>query len=337
MASDLMQKVVVIGSSAGGIEALSKLIPQLSSDFPAPIMLVQHLPVDSPSLLPRILSRMDGLEARFPQDHAQLLPGTIYVAPRDQHMLVQNGHVRLTFGPEENRARPAIDPLFRSAAMTFSSNVFGVILSGMMNDGSSGLLAISRCGGTTMVQDPAEAPYPMMPQSAIDVTDVDHVLPVEEMGKVLRAWAAEPLRKPQQVPQDIISEVKIAQSVSSNMPLEENLGDLAPVICPGCGGPLWELGVDNVNRYRCHVGHAFTAESLLEGQSYKLEQSLWAALRLMEERARMLDKMALDADERGREALASNYRTRGSEAGEHAGRIRQLLVSSHRPGLFAAD
>ncbi len=331
------QKIVVIGSSAGGIEALSLLVPQFGADFPAPILLVQHLPTDTPSMLPRILARFDGLKARFPQDHDPLTPGTIYVAPRDQHMLIQDGHVRLTFGPEENRSRPSVDPLFRSAAMTYSSNVMGIILSGMMNDGSSGLLAIKRCGGTAMVQTPDEAAYPMMPQSALDHAPVDHCVPIEEMGEILRQWVHAPLQPPFDVPDDIRSEVQIAQSVSSDIPLESNLGNLSPVICPDCGGPLWEIQVDDIPRYRCHVGHAFTAESLLDGQSHKLEHSLWAALRLMEERARMLDKMAREAEANGRMGLAANYRSRGSEAGEHAGRIRQLLVSNNRPMFFAAD
>ena len=316
--------IIVVGASMGGIKALSTLVAQLPADLPAAIFVVQHVSPESPSMLPHILQRAGALPAKAAEHGERIEQGCIYVAPPNHHLLVMEGHVHLSRGPRENRTRPAVDPLFRSAAVAYGARVVGVILSGYLDDGTAGLLAVKRCGGVAVVQEPSDAAYPDMPQSAIDNVDVDHSLPLAQMGQLLAQLARQPAGESPPVPEAIRHEVAISQSATSSMNLEEKMGELAPIVCPECGGSLWQID-DQVPRYRCHVGHAYTLRSLLAGQDEALEQALWAALRALQERERLLKIMVRDERKNGREKSAAIYIERLAQVQGHVQQLQGLL------------
>lgn len=318
--------IVVVGASAGGVEALQRLFSQFPPDLQASFFLVLHISPESPSLLASLIDKASPLIAKTAEDGEQIQPGHIYVAPPDFHLLLKPGYIRLHRGPKENRHRPAIDPLFRSAAIAYRAQTVGVILTGYLDDGTSGLLAIKRCGGIAVVQDPDDADYPEMPSNAIAEVEVDYQLPLNKMGSVIRQIVEQPAALVDRVPQDIVIEAEIAEQTMSNIRDENKLGHLVPVSCPECGGPLWKIDADGVRRYRCHVGHGFTAKSLIADQNAVLEQALWAAMRTMEERANMALTMAKDEEERGRSRSGQIYREQAKTSKAHAEVIRKLLV-----------
>ncbi len=321
---------VVVGASAGGVEALKALAAQLPADFGAAVCVVLHLHAEGPGMLPQILDRAGPLPAADAIEGEPLLPGRIYVAPRDRHLLVKGDRLRITAGPKENRARPAVDPLFRSAAASRGARVVGAILTGMLNDGASGLVAVKRCGGLTVVQDPADAAYPDMPESAQEAAGPDHVVPLSGLGAVLTAAVGQPVQQAVPIPRDIALEAEIAERAMSDIPKEERLGEMVPVSCPECSGPLWSIQADGVHRYRCHVGHGYTAKTLAADQADAVERALWAALRTLEERSRMLSRLAEDERGRGHAASAEAFEARAAEAHEHVARIRGLLLHEER-------
>lgn len=329
--------LVVIGTSAGGLDALQRLLPQLSPTFPGALFIVQHMPADvSGASSLRALQKVATLECGHAKDGEPFQAGRIYLAPSDQHMMLKRGTIILTKGARENGWRPAIDPLFRSAAVAHGSRVIGVVLTGYLDDGTAGLVAIQRCGGKCVVQDPRDAAYPDMPQNALSQVEADHCVPIAEMGAVLtRLVEGKPAKSPA-TPQDIAIEAKIAERVLSDLPSVEAVGDQVPYNCPGCGGVLWEVREGDSLRYRCHTGHAFTAPVLLAEQSAKIEETLWIALRMFEERRNLLTKMSAStpkrkADERvgvpgaGNREVFSTTAARAKEAAVHIERIRALL------------
>jgi two-component system chemotaxis response regulator CheB len=318
--------IIVIGASAGGVEALLNLAVQLPYDLPAAVFVVQHTAPDSPGELANLIDRAGPLEARLAQNGEAIQRGVIYVAPPDQHLLVHKDQVRLTRGPRENYARPAIDPLFRSAAAVYRSRVIGVVLTGLLDDGTAGLLAVKRCGGVAVVQHPDDAVYRDMPRSALANVEVDYCLPLASMGRRLTHLAHEPAGAETEVPHDIVVEAKMAEAIESGSPREEVLGTPAPYGCPECGGPLWELHKEGLRRYRCHVGHAFTARALLASQDEALEKALWMALRTLEERSNMLASIARDEREKGRHLSAKIYAERAAESKTYAQSLREFLI-----------
>ncbi|MBD2576075.1 chemotaxis protein CheB [Oscillatoria sp. FACHB-1406] len=276
--------------------------------------------------LDSLIDKVSPLKAKTAEDREPIRPGYIYVAPPDLHMLLKPGHIHLRRGPKENRHRPAIDPLFRSAAVAYRAQVVGVVLTGYLDDGTSGLLAIKRCGGIAVVQDPEDADYPDMPKNAIAKVEIDYQLPIHKMGNVIRQIVEQPAPAIDEVPQDIVLEAEIAAQTMSNISDENRLGHLVPVSCPECGGPLWRIESDRVKRYRCHVGHGFTAKALMADQDEALEQALWAAMRTMEERANIALAMAKDEEKRGHSRSAQAYQEQAKVSKAHANVIRKLLV-----------
>src|SRR5262245_48715050 len=264
--------VIIIGASAGGVQALSRLVAQLPRDLPAALFLVIHMPFQGPDLLGDVLRGVTVLPVKTPSDGEAFEPGTIYIARPDHHLLVKQGYVRLTRGPRENRCRPAIDPLFRSAAVAYRSRVVGVLLTGMLNDGAAGLQGIQRCGGIAMVQEPQDALWPDMPLAALEQIRPDHVLPVRDMGDLLVRLVQKAPGNPPPIPPGVALEARIAEGVGDVM-TEEQLGTLVPLSCPECGGPLWEIRSEKSDRYRCHVGHAFTSKALLSDQEEAAERA----------------------------------------------------------------
>jgi two-component system, chemotaxis family, protein-glutamate methylesterase/glutaminase len=264
---------------------------------------------------------------KHPHDGEKFQAGRIYVAPPDHHMLVSKGRIIVSKGARENRSRPAVDPLFRSAAVAYGAKVVGVLLTGYLDDGTSGLSAVQKCGGTCLVQDPADAAYPDMPRNALDNLKPDYCLPVAAMGRLLTQIVLEPVPKSPPVPDDVALEAVIAERVVSDVKAVDSLGTQVPFNCPNCGGVLWKVKQGRALRYRCHTGHAFTASVLPAEQTKKIEETLWVALRMFEERENLLNTMA-DPRNRGFTRSAAE---RAKESQVHIERIRAILISSEKP------
>lgn len=282
--------VIVIGASAGGLQVLQRIMGDLPANLPASVFVVQH--VGQTSHLAPILDRAGPLPVTWAESGTPIKIGHVYVAPPERHLLLHDRHLLLRRGPQENLVRPAIDPLFRSAAATFGGRVIGVVLSGALNDGAAGLHAVKRCGGLAVVQDPHDAVMPEMPQSALFNTDVDHVLPGPAIGALLAELAARPAGPTPEIPLDIRLEAAIAAQELGDMATEDRLGRLSRFTCPDCHGTLWEINDNGVLRFRCHVGHAFTGEVMLAAQTQQIEQTLWSLMRSHAERAALIRRLA---------------------------------------------
>ena len=322
--------IIVVGASAGGVEALSNLVATFPPDLPAAVFVVLHMPPQATSALPRILSWKGAVPAAHAVDGMRIQHGRIYVAPPDHHLMMEEGHVRVVHGPTENRHRPAVDPLFRSAALAYGPRVVGVILSGTLDDGSAGLLAIKARGGLAVVQDPADALYDGMPRNAMNYVAVDYCLPVARIGAVLTQLAAEPVAEGGSMPEDkdMEYEVDAAELGGEGLGSDERPGAPSVYTCPDCHGTLWEIDEGNIRRYRCRVGHAYTEESLLAAHSDSLERALWAALRALEENVSLSRRTADRARTSGMTLAAVRFDERAHEMQQHAERIRQVLLHS---------
>jgi two-component system chemotaxis response regulator CheB len=319
--------VVVVGASAGGVDALADLAASLPGDLPAAVFVVLHLPATGTSALPEILGRHGPLPAGHVRDGEPIQPGQIYVAPPDHHVLLRTGHVHLSRGPRENGHRPAVDPLFRSAAREYATRVVGVVLSGALDDGTGGLLAIKSRGGIAVVQDPADALYPGMPGNALQHVEVDHVLPAAAMGELLARLIADSA----EAPADPAPTGMRVEAEMEGFSLEAFEGDHpgrpSGFSCPDCHGVLWAIRDGGLERYRCRVGHAWSPESLLTQQSEALEAALWIALRSLEERAALARRLAEPARRRGHRITATRFEEQASEAQQAARLVRDLLLN----------
>jgi len=319
--------VVVVGASAGGVEALADLAASLPGDLPAAVFVVLHLPATGTSALPEILGRHGPLPAGHVRDGEPIQPGQIYVAPPDHHVLLRTGHVHVSRGPRENGHRPAIDPLFRSAAREYATRVVGVVLSGALDDGTGGLLAIKSRGGIAVVQDPTDALYPGMPGNALQHVEVDHVLPAAAMGELLVRLIADSAEAPADpAPTGMRVEVEM-EGFSLEAFEGDHPGRPSGFSCPDCHGVLWAIRDGGLERYRCRVGHAWSPESLLTQQSEALEAALWIALRSLEERAALARRLAEPARRRGHRITATRFEEQASEAQQAARLVRDLLLN----------
>lgn len=317
--------IIVIGVSAGGMSALKTLVAQFPEDFPAPIFIVQHMNADTTGeALVKALNEAGSLHCVHARDDQAFKSGNIYLAPSDQHMLIVEGKILVTKGARENRSRPAIDPLFRSAAVAYGNRVIGIILTGYLDDGTSGMTAIKRCGGLCIAQDPEDASYPDMPRSVVVNVGADYCLPISEMGALLSDLVTRDLPENESPPEDLVVEAKIAQRVVSDLASVEGLGDQVPFNCPDCGGVLWEMKERETRRYRCHTGHAFSSSVLLARQSEKIEETLWTALRMFEERQNLLAIMRKDESN----GLLSSTSERAEAFQVHIERIRAMLKAT---------
>lgn len=297
----LSAPLVVVGASAGGVEALQALVAGLPQDFPAAVCVVLHLHAHSPSALPHILSRVGPLPAHQPRDGEALRPGHIYVAPPDCHLLVEGDTLGVKKGPKESRFRPAVDALFRSAAYTHGPNVIGVVLSGVLDDATSGLWNIKRLGGVAIVQDPGEAVFDAMPRHALEQVEVDYRVRAPEMGALLTrlvrastAQAMEPDMKADLNEQEwerLGMEVRIAAEGPRSPASVGHLGPYTPFTCPECHGAMVQLQEGPVLRFRCHTGHGYTADALLAELSESIEDKLYQTQRAMEEGLLLLERL----------------------------------------------
>ena len=317
--------LVVVGSSMGGIEALSSLAGQLPADLPAAVLIVQHTSPESPGMLGAILSRRGPLPAVMAEDGMSLERGKIYVAPPNRHLLATAGGIRVTFGPRENRARPAIDPLFRTAAGNYRSRVIGVVLTGLLGDGAAGLLAVKRCGGMALVQAPDDAAYAEMPLRALESVKDAQKFAMDNLGKLLVRHCGEPAPEPPPVPDALSVETRLTETSMGT----EDWGSVPSLptsfTCPECKGAIHEIREEGLTRFRCRVGHAYSTHDLLGDKAKAAEESLWVALQTLEERAQMLEVMAAEDRQRGWHRGAGGYAERAKEARSHADRLRELL------------
>jgi two-component system chemotaxis response regulator CheB len=309
-----------------GVEALVGLAASLPADLPAAVFVVLHVPSTGTSALPDILSRHGPLPAAHAKDGEPIELGRIHVAPPDHHLLVRTGHVHLVRGPRENGHRPAVDPLFRSAAREYATRVVGVVLSGALDDGTAGLVAVRSRGGVAVVQDPADALYPAMPASALEHVEVDHVVTTAAMGPLLARLAVEPATEPSgPAPTDMKVEVEV-EGFSMEAMEGEHPGEPSGFSCPDCNGVLWGIEDGGLQRFRCRVGHAWSPESLLTRQSDSLEAALWIALRSLEERAALARRLAEPARRRGHSITAARFDEQATEAQQAARVVRDLLL-----------
>ncbi|MGE5646305.1 MAG: chemotaxis protein CheB [Acidobacteriota bacterium] len=306
--------IVVIGASAGGVAALQTLLSGLPAELPASVFVVIHIPSDIPSMLPEILSRAGPLPCVQAADGEHFRPGTVYVAAPDRHMVFQDGNVRLARGPKENRFRPSVDTLFRSAADAFGPRVIGVILTGGLNDGALGLRAVKKEGGIAIVQDPLEAEFGAMPQSALEWTPVDYKQPVAAIAATIARLA-----------DGAGTSLETAPALGADMADEREAGQPTGFTCPECHGSLWELRDGEVVHFRCRVGHGFSASSLVEAQDEDVENAIWAALRALEESAVLSRKLEQDARGRNSARVAERFARKAGEQEKHASVLRRLL------------
>lgn len=331
--------LIVIGASAGGVEALSELVRGLPADLPAAVCVVLHVPAHGPSLLPSILARAGKLPACHPRDGDAILPGHVYVAPPDHHLLVREDRFRVIRGPRENGHRPAVDPLFRTAARWYGGRAIGVILTGALDDGSAGVAAIKSRGGLAVVQDPDEAVYASMPRHAVDNNAVDYVLPLAQIAPTLARLAREPADPDGgngMADDTLAREGEIDEFNLDVIAAADHPGKPSGWGCPDCGGALWEIDERELIRFRCRVGHAWSVNSLLAEQSHAVEIALWSALRALEERAALSIRLADRLDGRGGGRSAERFREQAHESRSRAALIRRVLIQGE-PDAERAD
>lgn len=315
--------IIVMGASAGGLEALQNVLENLAPEFAGSIFIVMH--VHAESRLTQLLQRVTALPLRTARDGEPVKPGQILLAPPDHHLLLNDHRILLSRGPKQNGQRPAIDPLFASAARTFGKRVVGVVLSGMLDDGSEGLLKIKQAGGTTIVQSPDEALQPDMPRNAILTAEPEHVLASWEIGPKLNTLARNGARK---MTSSNKRKSRIARGVAKGETDPRVLpeGKICTLTCPDCGGTLWEVHEGNLMRFGCHIGHNYSAQSLLALQDENVEIALWTALRALKERSQLLTKLAAKAGRLDRLHMGRQYEMQAKELEQQAELLRDVLL-----------
>lgn len=319
----MLRRVILVGASAGGVGALSQLVRELPADLPAAVFVVLHISPYGKSAMPAILSRAGALPAVHPRDEDPVQEGRIYVAPPDQHLVLEEGRVRLSHGASENAQRPAVDVLFRTGAQAYGRRVVAVVLTGNLDDGTAGLAVVKRYGGIAVVQDPADADYPSMPANAIENVDVDYVAPLADIPRLLMELVNRPVidDPPDTEGRDMKEEIELGDD-----PEEE--GAPSDLTCPACGGSLRESRVETVVHFRCRTGHAYSPETLLAKQTDSVEEALWAAMRALEENAalaRRMEKRMRQLRHHG-PGPEERYSRRAREAEQHAEVLRKLLT-----------
>ena len=319
--------IVVIGASAGGVEALSTLVAELPRSLRAAVFVVLHVSRGR-SVLPEILTRAGRLPAAHPADGDRIEYGQIYVARPDHHLTLEEGVIRVVHGPTENGYRPAVDPLFRSAARVYGPRVVGVILTGALDDGTAGLAAVKEAGGVAVVQDPDEAFASSMPRSARAFVPVDHVLPVREIGVLIAGLTNEQTgsRPTAEGPHVRAIETDLGPP---NIALDgsDRPGKVSVFTCPECHGTLWEADERGIVRFRCRVGHVYSPESMLSAQTDSVDRALWVALRSLEERAALTHRLSERARIRNHAWVSKAFEERALAADEHAAVLRDLLTN----------
>lgn len=317
--------IIVIGGSAGGVEALKELAAQLSPQLNATIFIVIHISPHSQSVMPQILSRAGVFPAQHPTNNQHIQPGNIYVAPPNHHLLVIPDRVQLTQGPKENGHRPSVDVLFRTAARAYGARVIGVVLTGALDDGSSGIVFIKEMGGVVIAQDPDDALYSGMPQSAIQTGKVDHIVRLNQIAPLLLKLTQEQIPQ-EQIPME--DKPDISELENGKHMLHEPGGTPSTYVCPDCGGVMMEYQDGEMFRFRCQVGHGYSAESMLMKQTESVEDAIWMALRTLEENASLNQRLAERAGANAHTETQSRFIEKIRETEQRAAVLRRLLLQA---------
>jgi two-component system chemotaxis response regulator CheB len=321
---DDIKNIIVIGASAGGFRAINQLIANIPDQLPTAIFVVMHMGKQSmPEIILQHLEKSTGFTCVLPSHGDAIRKGHLYIAPKDCHMLL------------ENRWRPSIDVLFRSAAAAYDSHTIGIVLSGMMDDGTSGMSAIKRSGGVCIVQEPDEAEFSDMPINVLNNVDVDYRVPVNDIGYILDDLFAKPQGPMHEIPEDIRIEAAITQNMSSNINDLGKIADKSVFICPECGGGLWAIKNDRAHRYRCHTGHTYNEKLLVETQAESIEASVWICIRMLEERKILLHTVAEHEEQDGNSAEAEQNAAKATDIQQHIDRLKALLVTMNKNGDIA--
>ncbi|MGV7219607.1 chemotaxis protein CheB [Bradyrhizobium sp. UFLA05-112] len=331
------RNVVVIGGSTGATGPLGEILSRLPVDLPAAVFIVLHMPAQGAGILKSVARAAGKLPVRQAQNGMRFENGHVYLAVPDHHLMLVDGHMILGRGPRENLARPAIDPLFRSAALNYGPRAIGIVLSGLLSDGSAGLSAIKRCAGLALVQDPAEANADEMPIRATKSTTVDFCVPAAQIGKLLPDLVRAPPGLSVSIPADLLLEVQIAAGEGIGAELIREIADATELTCPDCGGVLSKLKLVSPLRFRCQVGHAYNADVLAEQQESRVDEALRVGLRIIEERAELLQRLAEEAHNSGWTDEANTHKARSREYREHADSVRRALLKSIEPSGREAD
>ena len=322
--------IVVIGASTGGVAALLELVKTMPADFPAPIFVVMHMAPDSPSILPQLLNSVSALKVRHPQDGELVEAGVIYVARPDHHLLLEGNRVLVTRGPKENRFRPSIDALFRSAAYTYGPRVIGVVLTGYLDDGTSGLWSVQRLGGVAVVQEPRDAEQPSMPTNALEFVAADYIVPLAQLGPLLVRLTQERAPAKTRLPAAELDLLKIELTIAKQGGGFElgiiDKGKLTPFTCPECHGALTQLIEGKLIRYRCHTGHAYTISALLSEVTESVESMLYQAMRGLEETKMLLQNLGRHFADDLQEAVAQLFFRKADETGQQARIVHESIL-----------
>ncbi|MBR0665540.1 chemotaxis protein CheB [Roseomonas hellenica] len=322
----MQRDIVVIGGSFGSTAVLKHILGSLPPDLPAAILVATHISSRSVSHLPEALKRATALPVHQAVDGQPVEPGRVYIAPPDRHLLLLNGTILLGTGPRENMARPAIDPLFRSAALAYGPRVVGLILTGLLNDGAAGLHAIKAVGGVAMVQHPLDAEADGMPRAALEAVEVDHVGRVAELPRLLTAMVGTDAAPAVPASPELELEVAIAAGQRLGSDQLRKIGEPTALTCPHCQGVLSEIKGSGPLRYRCQIGDAFTAEAAMAAKDTTVSDAVRIAMRLMEERTELVTRMARDARDGGRTAVAELYEARAVEYAGYADTLRRAAT-----------
>jgi two-component system chemotaxis response regulator CheB len=324
--------IIVIGASAGGVQALREVISPLPANFQAALFVVMHVSAESPSALPSILNSVGALKAEHPEDGEEIMPSRIYVALPDHHMLIEPGKIRITHGPRENRHRPAIDPLFRTAARSYGQRVLGIVLSGNLEDGTVGLHIVKSEGGTTIVQDPNNALFPGMPRSALRAVKPDFVLNVDAIAPKILELVREPWKEKLTAAKPGVRTPEGEKMSEAKDPRVN--GTPSVFTCPDCNGTLWELQEGDLLMYRCRVGHAYSEDGMHNGYSDSVEAALWSAVRSLVESAQLERRLADQATLRKDPVTADRFSDIARDREVQASTIRNMLLSSEKSRMI---
>lgn len=333
--------IIMLGASTGGIEALGLVLAALPKDLPASVLIVHHLSPDSPMMLDGVLARSSALPVAFAAQGLVYKLGRVYLAPPDQHLLVDDKRLVLNRGPRENGFRPAIDTAFRSAAIAAGTRVIAGVMTGALDDGARGAAAVKLCGGKVVVQDPADALAPEMPMSTLQRVQADAVVTAAGFAEVLARLAREQAEPRPEIPKDVLLEAE-AITMSAGARGVTSVGADAPAVCPECNGILSSIQGSSGEHYVCHTGHMYSPVSLLASQGREVERAMYAALRALQEQARLFERLANRDERAGLKLTEKRYRTRAAEILQEINLLRKVLqehgaLGSNVPGSSAEE
>ncbi|AOM79638.1 chemotaxis protein CheB [Pedobacter steynii] len=322
------RNIVVIGGSTGGFEAFKRIVQGLPPDLDASIFIVWHMSPNIRGILPEVLNKLNTIKAAHAYDNELIVSNRIYVAPPDHHLLIEEGRVRVTHGPKENRFRPAVDPLFRSAAYAYGKRVIGVVLSGGLDDGTAGLWRIKFSGGLAVVQDPNDAEVASMPENALREVEIDYCVALDDMPALLVKLSQEVIGSTEIMKDEKTKiEINIAAEENALKQGSLNIGVLSPYTCPECHGVLSKIMDGDLSRFRCHTGHAYSADTLMASVTEKIEDSLYSAVRGMDESILLLNHIGDHYAEANQPKLAAVYFKKAKEAEGRSNLVRKAVHS----------